>query len=121
MRFGKLIIILAMALAVFQVQCFMSCPAFASSNSPGNLNVPPCHRHHNSPQAPAPCSHEAVSAAKVSSILKHDLGPSASTGDLGLATPSLEPFAFVFEDHPLEGSTSPPTLVRPASSSVLRV
>jgi hypothetical protein len=120
MWLGKLTIFLVVALAAFQAQCLVACPAYASSDSPSNQNVPPCHRHHNNPQTPAPCSHQAVSTTVASPSLKYDLGPTASAGILGLVTPSFELFVFALGDYPFERTVSPPPLIS-QSSSALRI
>jgi hypothetical protein len=120
MRFSKLTFLLIAALVSLQAQCLMACSAYASSDSPSNQNVPPCHRHHNNPQTPAPCSHQAVSTTIVSPPLKHNLWSTVQTGISLAVTPSFGLFPSALGIDPFERTASPPPLTS-HSSSALRI
>jgi hypothetical protein len=65
MHRGKLIVVLALTLLIGKVQCLAAC----TIQSCGMVKVadtsklPPCHRHKQETEKPAPCSHHVLVAS----------------------------------------------------------
>ena len=64
----KVIVLLALALVVCQVQCVAACAAAACapSDSTNSPNLPPCHHHHSNHPGPSPCSHRTTVSMAIS-------------------------------------------------------
>ena len=66
---AKLIVIVAVAMVLMQLQCAAACASQLCGTASGKSgSVPPCHQHHDHSQdrAPASCAHHVISAPAVS-------------------------------------------------------
>jgi hypothetical protein len=59
---AKMIVVVAGAILLAQMQCIAACAGGLCNDLAKTESVPPCHRHHDhsKDQGPAPCSHQPV-------------------------------------------------------------
>ena len=117
---GKFAIAIALAMALFQIQCAAWCAEECVSGSHSQQNVPPCHRHQNTPDSPTSqaCMHRVDATA----ILPSDAHASGSI-DIDAGVPPCSPIRFALgaSFEPIAMTTdSPPGRVG-QSATVLRI
>ena len=126
MTWGKLTIVLAMALVLGQLQCAAWCTVstcdLAALNSAGSQNVPPCHRHHSdsSKNNPNPCSHGVVVVASPVSLSAAQAAVAAPMVAILQIQTQANPRLLISGNQSAALTTSPPASVG-RSSAVLRI
>ena len=111
-----------MFLLLAPAQCAFLCAGQVCSDAAKNESTPPCHRHHNSSNHPAPasCVHQSLTAPGVSP----QFAQAAFAPLVALATPAQSLSASIpagaRADGPYSANFSTPAAEAP-SSAVLRI